>query len=194
MNVIKRARGVSLLLLALLSPLPQNHQRPAGVCRIETKYDSLSDTTTVQCDELVRFGEAPSGLSVQADASFRGKEEDRGKEPDESAKFWFFLSSNRSGSTRHSQPLFQDATTVTLFVDSTRLDIPVKDYRHEFFDLTGYLSESARAEIGRDDLRKLLEARSLKGEWGGVEFSFSKTELASLKDFITSKVFAARTH
>ena len=113
---------------------------------------------------------------------------------DEIARFWFVLSSDRSGSTRHSPPLFEGARTLYLSVDSTRLEIPVEDYRHDFFDLTRFCSESARAEIGREELQKLLEARSIKGEWGGVEFQFSKAALASLKDFITSRVFAARTH
>jgi|SRR5215475_13326250 len=56
------------------------------------------------------------------------------------------------------------------------------------------LIESARAEIGREDLRKLLNAKSLKAEWGGVEFKFSGAALASLKDFISRRIFAADTH
>jgi hypothetical protein len=187
-----QTRSVSLLLLAILSVLQD--QQPGSVCRLETKYDALADTTTVMCYDLVKFGEAPSGLSVRADAFFHGKEQDRGKGSDEIGRFWFVLSSDRSGSTRHTPPLFEVATTLYLSVDSTRLEIPLEDYRHDFFDLTRFCSESARAEIGRDDLQKLLEAKSLKGEWGGVEFQFSKAALASLKDFISSRVFAVRTH
>src|SRR5262245_30144664 len=168
MEVKKQTRSVSLLLLAVLSVLQD--QQPGSVCRLETKYDALADTTTVMCYDLVKFGEAPSGLSVRADALFHGKEGDRGKESDEIARFWLVLSSDRSGSTRHTPPLFEGVKTLYLSVDSTRLEIPVEDYRHDFFDLTRFCSESVRAEIGPDDLRKLLEARSLKGEWGGVEF------------------------
>ena len=83
---------------------------------------------------------------------------------------------------------------IYLSLDTTQLELPVNDYKHEFYDLTGYFSESVRAELGRDELRRLLEAKSLKGKWGDVEFSFSKDELVSLKDFIISKVFAARAH
>jgi hypothetical protein len=192
MQVMKQARRVSLLLLAILLPLLQE-QQPASVCRLATKYDSLADTTTIQCDDLVKFGEAPSGLSVRADASFRGKEQDQGKEPAETSKFWLFLSSNRSGATRRTQPLFQEATTLYLLVDSARLEIAVKDYRHEFYELTSSFSESARAEIGHEGLRKLLAAKSLKGKWGSAEFRFSNDALASLKGFISSRVFAAHT-
>lgn len=187
MEVIKKARSVSLLLLAALSVISQD-QQPGSICRLETKYDSLTDTTTVLCYDLVKFGEAPSGLSVRADAFYRGKE------PDETARFWLFLSSDRSGSTRHTGPAFAEATTLYLSLDSTRLELPVQDYRNDFFELTRFFSESARAELSRDDLRKLLEARSLKGEWGGVEFRFSKEALGSLKDFISSRLFAAHIH
>src|SRR5262245_11394241 len=137
--LMKQVRRVFLLLLAILPPVLQEHQS-AGVCRLSTKYDSLADTTTVQCDELVKLGEAPSGLSVQADISFLGKEQDR--EKGSNSKFWFFLSSNRSGATRSTQPLFQEAMTFYLSMDSAQLEIPVKDYQHEFFELTHSFAES----------------------------------------------------
>jgi hypothetical protein len=53
------------------------------------------------------------------------------------------------------------------------------------------LAESARAEVGREDLRKLLAAESLKGKWGAIEFKLSEAALASLKAFISRQVFAA---
>jgi len=53
------------------------------------------------------------------------------------------------------------------------------------------LAESARAEVGREDLRKLLAAESLEGKWGDIEFKLSEAALASLKDFISRQVFAA---
>ena len=81
-----------------------------------------------------------------------------------------------------------------LSMDSARLEISVKDYQNEFFELTHSFAESVRVEIGQEDLRKLLEAKSLKGEWGSVEFSFSNAALASLKDLISSRVFATRNH
>lgn len=183
-----------MLLLASLSPNLQD-RRPDSVCRLETKYDPGADTTTVKCD-LIESVESQSRLTVQANASFRGKGEDAGKgeggekEFRDAMKFWFFLSSNRGGATRRTKPLFREATTLYLVMDSARLEIPVKDYRNDFYELVGSFSESARAEIGREDLRKLLKVRSLKGEWGGVEFKFSDASLASLKDFISRRISA----
>lgn len=161
-------------------------QQPASVGRLVTKYDRVAETTTVQCD-LPDTGASPAKLSFQANASFQGEE------PNESAKFWLSLSSNRGRSTRHTQPLFRDAETLYLAVDSTQLEIPVKDYRNNYFEIVRLFGESARAEINREDLRKLLEARSLAGKWGGVEFKFSDAALASLKEFISSQVFTADT-
>src|SRR5262245_37448163 len=179
--------GITLLLLATLSASPQDHQ-PADVYRFETKYDPGSDTTTVKCD-LIESDESPTRLTVQAGASFHGK--GGAKEPGEATKFWFFLSSNRGGATRRTQPLFREASTLSLVMGSERLDIPVEDYHNDFYELVGSFSESARAEIGREDLRKLLNAKSLNGEWGGVEFKFSGAALASLKEFISRRISAA---
>src|SRR5262249_3556799 len=179
--------GITLLLLATLSANPQDLQ-PANVYRLETKYDPGADTTTVKCN-LIEWVEPPNRLTVQAGESFRGK---RGEgEPNAATKFWFFLSSTRGAATRRTQPLFREASTLHLVMDSARLEIPVEDYRSDFYELVRSFSESARAEIGREDLRKLLNAKSLKGEWGGVEFISPDAALAALKDFISRQIFAS---
>src|SRR5215470_9853163 len=178
--------GLTLLLLATLSANPQDPQ-PANVYRVEAKYDPGSDTTTVKCD-LIELVEPPARLTVQAGVSFHGK--GGAKEPNEATKFWFFLSSNRGGATRRTKPLFREASTLSFVMDSERLDIPVEDYHNDFYELVGSFSESARAEIGRQDLRKLLHAKSLNGEWGGGVFKFSEAALASLKDFISRRISA----
>jgi len=180
--------GITLLLLATLSATPQDRQ-PASICRLETKYDPGADTTTVKCN-LIESVESQSRLTVQANASFRGKEQDRVNGPDEIAKFWLFLSSNRGKATRHTQPLFREATALYLLMDSTGLEIPVKEYHNAYFELVPSFAESARADISHEDLRKLLDSKSLGGRWGGVEFKFSDAALASLKDFISRQVFA----
>jgi hypothetical protein len=182
--------GITLLLLATLFADAQDPQ-PANVYRLETKYDPAADTTTVKCD-LIESVESPSRLTVQAGASFRGKRGEGG--PNEATKFLFFLSSTRGAATRRTQPSFREASTLRLVTDSARLDIPVEDYRSDFYELVRSFSESARAEIGREDLRKLVNTKSLKGEWGDVEFKFSDAALASLKDFITRQIFAADVH
>src|SRR5215213_3210860 len=168
---MKQAYGVVLLLLAIL-PTPIQDKKPAGVCRLESKYDRVTDTTTVQCD-LVELVPPPARVIVQANVSFRGKE------PNETAKFWFGLSSHQGSATRRTQPLFKEATVLNLVVDSVGLEVPVKDYRNDFYELNSLRAESARAEVGPEDLRKLLAARSLAGKWGDVEFKFSDATLGS---------------
>ena len=183
-NVMTQTYGIILLFLATLTTYPQD---PANVHRLETRYDHITDTTTVKCS-LIESVESPTRLIVHASASFRGKT--GAKENNDATKFWFLLSSNRGGATRRTQPLFKEAKTLYLEIDSARLDIQVEDYRNDFYELVSSFSESARAEIGREDLLKLLNAKSLKGEWGGVDFKFSDAALASLKNFISRQVFA----
>ena len=180
---MKPAYIIALLLLAVFPALSQDFQ-PTRVGLVEAKYDRSADTTTLQCN-LVELGEGAPKLTVKANASFRGKE------PNESAVFWFGLASYKGGATRRALRLFKEATTLYLTTDSARLEVPVKDYRNDFFELNRLLAESARAEVSREDLRKLLDARSLEGKWGDIEFKLSKAALASLKDFITRQVFAA---
>jgi hypothetical protein len=190
---MKRAYGAILLLLACIPVTPQESQSPS-VFRVDAKYDSFTDTTTVQCGDLVKWGEAPAGLSVQANLSFRGKEQDRTPEMNTPVSFWFSLSSNQGGATRNAKPAFRDAKTLYLVADSTRLEIPVKDYRNAFYELVRSYSESASAEMSREDLRKLLDAKALEGKWGGVEFKFSNAALVTLKAFISRNVFASESN
>jgi hypothetical protein len=181
---MKQAYSGVLLLLAFFTALRQDH-KPAPACRIESKYDRSADTTTVQCN-LVELGKGAPRLLVQANACFRGKE------PNETAKFWFGLSSYQGGATRHTQRLFQEATTLYLAMDSERLEIPVNAYHNDFYEMNRLLAESARAEIGREDLQKLHSTKSLEGKWGDVEFKFSEAALESLKDFISRQIYAAQ--
>ena len=187
---MKHVHCVTFILFTILPSFLQDYQSP-GLCRVETKYDSLADTTTVQFDDLVKWGEAPAGLTVQANASFRGKETGRWDEPNETAKFWLLLSSNKGGATRQSRPLFQDAKIVYLSMDSTQMEIPVCDYRYDFFELIRSYAESAKVELNHEDLQKLLTAKRLECKWGGFEFKFSDSALASLKKFISRQIFPA---
>ena len=172
---MKQIAGVTLLSLLAFRIFLQ--VPPSNGGRFETKYDRFKDLTTVQC-ELVKWGEAPAKLTVQANTSFSGKE------PNETTRFWFSLSSNRGGASRETKPLFREATKLHLSTSSEHLDLAVTDYQHTFFEMIPSFAESARAEISRDDGQKLLRAKSLKGKWGDIEFKFSDAALASLKDFI----------
>jgi hypothetical protein len=173
-----------MLLLSFFPSIAQDLQ-PTRVGQVESKFDRSTDTTTLQCN-LVELGEGAPKLTVQAIASFRGKE------PNETAIFWLGLASYKGGATRRTQRLFGEAKILYLTIDSARLEVPVKDYRNDFYELNHLLAESARAEVGREDLRKLLAAESLEGKWGDIEFKLSEAALALLKDFISRQVFAAR--
>jgi hypothetical protein len=175
---------VSLLFLATISPCMQ--EQPGSFCRLETRYDQQTDTTTVRCD-LVELRGAPARVTIQAVSSYRGKE------PNETAKFWLQLLGFTGDATRRTQPVFREATEISLISEANLLEIPVNDYGTELFELNRLLAESARAEISREDLRKLLDAQSLKGKWGNVEVKFSDASLRSLKSFITRQVFLIGT-
>jgi hypothetical protein len=45
-----------------------------------------------------------------------------------------------------------------------------------------------------EDLQKVLKTKSLAGKWGTVEFKFSDTSLASLKEFIAREAIDSLAH
>jgi hypothetical protein len=177
-----------LLLLVMYPAYAQGRSHPPNACRFESKYDQMADTTTVQCIDLVKWGEAPSRLTIHAAASFTGRE------PNQSVRLWLVLSSNRSGSTREALLLFKEATTIHLALDSDQLDIPVTDFSTDFFELTHLRTESGHAMICLEDLQRLLKAKSVAGKWGAVDFKFSDAELACLKSFISHEAIAQLAH
>jgi len=179
---MKPSYWVSFLFLTLIVSLIQD--KTSNVCRLETKYDQVADTTVVRCD-LVELRDVPARLTIQAVASYRGTE------PNETTKFWLQLSGFITDASRRTQPVFQEATIITLSTETTRLEVPLSDYHNDFFELNRLLAESARAEISRNDLRKLLDARSLKCKWSDSEIKFSDASLSSLKSFISRQVFYA---
>lgn len=168
------------LILLLLAPrlVFQQDQQPAAVCRSESKYDRDADMTTVHCD-LIEEVLTTGRLMVSANASFQGKEQN------EPAQFWLGLASYKGSASRRTPPLFKEATTLYLTADSARLEIPVRGYRKDFYELNSLLAEEARAWISREDLQKLVNTRRLEGKWGSAEFKFSDATLASLKNFIS---------
>jgi hypothetical protein len=172
-----------LILLLIVSRLVfQQDQQPA-VCRSESKYDRDADMTTVHCD-LIEEVLTTGRLIVSANSSYQGKEQN------EPAQFWFGLASYKGSANRRTTPLFKEAATLYLTADSVRLEIPVRGYRKDFFELNSLLAEEARAGISREDLQKLVNARRLEGKWGSAEFKFSDATLASLKGFISRQASA----
>src|SRR5262249_40665577 len=143
-----------LLLLASCPAYAQDRFQPhasTNTCRVEIKYDQVSDRTTIKCIDLIKWGEAPARLTIHAVASFSGRE------PNQTTKLWLVLSSNRSGSTREAPLLFKDSKLMLLTLDSNQLDVPVTDYSTDFFELSRLRAESAHAVICLDDLQKLLK-------------------------------------
>jgi hypothetical protein len=169
-----------LFLLAFvpaLVPVPQSFPQQA-------KYDRATDTTTVQID-LLSDDESPAHLTLQANAAFQGKE------PNERARFWFTLTSNRGKATRKTPPLFETAKTLTLRLDAVPTEVPLTDYRKEHYELIQRVSESANAVIGRTELPKLLTANQLAGQWGAVEFKLTNEAFGALKAFIKQQTLVA---
>jgi len=184
---MKDVLSTLLLLLVIYPAFAQDRAHP-NECRLESKYDQSADTTTIKCLDLIKWGEAPARLTIHAAASFKGHE------PNQSARLWLILSSNRSDSTREAPLLFKQAVTIHLALDSGELEIPVSDYSTDFFEMNRLRAESAHAVICIDDLQKVLNSRNLAGKWGTVDFKFSDRSLASLKDFIAHNAIAPLAH
>jgi hypothetical protein len=184
---MRQVLSAMLLLLAIYPTHAQDRSHP-NACRTESKYDQVADTTTVKCLDLVKWGEAPARLTIHAVASFTGRE------PNQSVRLWLVLSSNRSGSTREAPLLFKEATTIRLALDSDQLDLPVTDYNSDFFELNHLRAESAHAVMCLEDLQRVLKTKSLAGRWGTVDFKFSDSALASLKNFIARQAIAPLAH
>jgi hypothetical protein len=180
---MKYAYCLVLLLLTTQSVLAQNEPE-AGLCRVETKYDYAADTTTIGCDLFESYQERLR-LIVRINVSFLGKE------ANETAKFSLALSSYKGGATRKTAPLFKGAATLALSANPAQLELPINEYRQDFFEMNRLLAEQARVELGREDLRRLLAAQSLAGKWGGAEFKLSEAALAALKEFLSRQVFTA---
>jgi hypothetical protein len=168
------------LILLLLAPrlVFQQDQQPTVVCRPESKYDHDADMTTVHCD-LIEEVLTTGRLMVSANTSFQGKEKT------EPAQFWLGLASFKGSANRRTPPSFKEVTTLYVTADSARLEIPIMDYRQDFYELNSLQAEEARAGITREDLQKLINAKRVEGKWGSAEFKFSDAALATLKDFIS---------
>jgi len=182
-----KRRAVALLLglifcLAVL-PAAAYAQTPGSVCRREAKYDPAANLTTVECALLETFT-PPIRLMLTANAAYQGKQ------PNETAKFYFNLSAFRGDSNRRTPPLFKEATTLSLSLETTRLEIPVTGFHTEFFEMNRLFAEKAQASLDRETLRKLLEAKTLAGKWGKTEFKLSDASLLALKRFISDQIFS----
>ncbi len=185
-RLMRRSLGAALILLVGLPVSLRGDQHP-GICRIQTRYDLLNNTTTVECD-LVHSLNATGRLFIRANLSFPGRQ------PIENTKFWLEFSSCRNVVTRPTEPLFRNADVISLLTSSVQFEIRAKEYRSEFFEMNHQIAESVRAYIGSEDLQKLLDTTRLSGKWGTAEFRFSDDALDALKQLILSQVLARPAH
>lgn len=180
-----RKNAATLLLVPLLClvsfPAASYAQNSDAGCRKHTKYDATANRTTVECN-LLEVAASPVRLMLTAKASYQGKE------PNETAKFSFHLAAFRGAANRHTQLLFKDATTLSLTLETTHLELPVTEFHTDFFELNRLLAEQAQASVDRENLRKLLATNQLAGKWGSAEFKLSDASLLSLKKFIADQV------
>ena len=158
-----------------------------GLLYQPTKYDRANDTTTAECD-LLAEDETPHRLSLQAFASYRGKE------PNETTRFWLTFFKAHRNATRKTPPQLQSETTLTIQSGKENLEFPITGYQKEYYELIRHLRETARVEISPADMQKLAAAQQLKGKWGEVEFTLDQPGLAKLKGFIARHVPASSTN
>ncbi|MCW5970341.1 MAG: hypothetical protein KIT57_17680 [Blastocatellales bacterium] len=147
----------------------------------QIRYDRITDTTNVMC-ELIRWGEAPARVTVEAHAAYHGRE------PKEPGRFWLVFQSNRGGPTRRTPMLFKDCDSLLMAIDSERYDVRLEDYSSILFEIVPSVAESARAEISADLQRRLIDARRLEVHWGTAPVKFSDPALSALKAFISDHV------
>jgi hypothetical protein len=180
----RRVVALLLVLIFCLAVLPSAAyaQTPGSVCQREAKYDPAANLTTVECALLETFT-PPIRLMLTANVAYQGKQ------PNETAKFHFNLSAFRGDSDRRTPPLFKEATTLSLSLETTRLEIPVTGFHADFFEMNRLLAEQAQASLDGENLRKLLEAKSLAGKWGNAEFKLTDASFQSLKKFISDQIF-----
>lgn len=149
----------------------------------DIRYDRITDTTNVTC-ELVRWGEAPARVTVEAHAVYQGRE------PKEPGRFWLAMLSNRGGPTRRTPMLFKDSESILMAIDSEQYDVRLEDYNCTLFEIVPAVAESARAEINPELQRRLIAARRLEVHWGSAGIKFSDPALLALKTFISDHVAA----
>ena len=164
------------LLLLLFAPAPFLESFP-----VTSRYDRASDTTTARI-ELLNDDSAQVNLTIQGSAVFRGNE------PNEDGQFYFVVTATRGHITRKTPPLFTAQESLRLTLGATPLDAPLTDYNKEFYEMIQRGSETARAEIKRADLPKLLATKQLTGQCGAIQFKLSEAAVAALKDFVTHQV------
>lgn len=170
-----------LLLCLAVMPAAANAQTTESACQRESKYDSVANLTTVECALLDSFT-PPIRLMLTANAAYQGKQ------PNKTAKFYFSLAAFRGSSNRRTPLLFKDAATLSLSLETTTLEIPVAGFYTDFFEMSRLLAEQAQAGLEREDLRKLLETKTLAGKWGNTEFKLSEASILALKKFISDLI------
>jgi hypothetical protein len=175
---------IALSFFLAMLPASANAQSSGSACQRETKYDPVANLTTVECT-LFETYTPPIRLVVTANASYQGKQ------PNETAKFYFNLSVFRSDSNRRTQPLFKDATTLLLSLDATHLAIPITEFHTNFFEMNRLLAEHAQVRLDRENLRKVFDAKSFLGKWSNTEFKLSDESLLALKKFVSDQIFSA---
>lgn len=148
---------------------------------VTTRYDHLSDTTTKRL-ELVNDGSSPVVLTLYANAAFRGRE------PNESGRFWFTIAVTQGQVARKSPSQFAAPEPLILTLDDAELKLLLSEYQREYYELVRRLSESANVVIERNELSRLLKAKELSGRNGNVKFKLSAAALSALKDFIAGQV------
>ena len=174
---------IALMFCLVVLPLAASARKLGDAYQREARYDPETNVTTVECS-LHEVFKPPIRLMLTANASYQGKQ------PNETAKFYFNLSAFRGDSNRRTPPLFREATSLSLSLETTHLEIPVTGFHTNFFEMNRLLAEQAQANLDRGALRTLLEAKSLTGKWGNTEFKLSDDSLLALKKFISDQIFS----
>jgi hypothetical protein len=172
------------LLLLLFSARPGLHAWPESF-PITSRYDRASDTTTSYV-ELLNDERSPLSVTLHANAAFRGRE------PNETGRFWFTLSVTQGHVPRKTPSLLETNQSLILSLDDASWEAPLTEHRREYYEMIQRVSESAHVALDRADLPRLLATRQLSGHNGKVKFKLSDAALTALKEFITRQALATQ--
>jgi hypothetical protein len=152
---------------------------------VTSRYDHTSDTTTARL-ELLNDDGSSVALTLYANVAFRGRE------PNETGRFWFTLASTQGRADRKSPSQFAINEPVLLTLDDAQMKVPLTAYQREYYELVRRVSESANIPIERNELPRLLTAQEISGQNGNIKFKLSPSALVALREFIARQVLASQ--
>ena len=167
-----------LLMPAMLSPIILAQRPVNDVCPTERKYDRFKDETTLWCGPLTAEASPKlntKNLSVTMLIKHKGEQL---RTPDV-ISFTLLWTDTTRGALRRAHA---DGKTVYILADGKRTELPIKEYTDSAIS-DAFVIEIGTAELKREDVELISQAKTVEGRWGATEFLFTKEGLERLREF-----------